>query len=99
MATAAHNDVVPLSAADKRLEESLKNMKFACSDYMDNPNNTTNARFSSASGQHEQALQGAGLKKQAGYMRKVDKDFRNAPTLSKKQRIAAVIGKSLVSEK
>ena len=92
------DDIVPLSAADKRLQASLDRVKLACSDCMDNPTKDTEARFSAASEEHVSALEGAGLKKQAGHMRKVDKDFRNAKTTSKRQRIAACLARSLVSK-
>ena len=92
------DDIVPLSAADKRLQASLNRVKFACSDCLDNPTKETKARFSAASEEHVSALEGAGLKKQAGHMRKVDKDFRNAKTTSKRQRIVECLAKSLVSK-
>lgn len=98
MATAApHGNNVPPSAADERLQASLDRIKFASSHYMDNPNNTTQARFSSASEEHVNALQGAGLSRQAGHMRKVDRDFRNATTRSKMLRIVVALARTLVS--
>lgn len=95
---ATQDDIVPLSAADKRLQASLNKTKLACSDYMDTPNNKTEAGFSVASAEHVKALQDANLKKQAGHMSKVDKDFRNAEAPSKKQRIVEILAKSLVSK-
>ncbi|CAM9456770.1 unnamed protein product [Ectocarpus sp. 12 AP-2014] len=90
-----NDDIVPLSAADKRLEASLNRTKFACSDYMDNPNKQTDAGFSVASAGHVKALRRAGLTKQAGHMSKVDKDFLNAKTPSMKRRIVEVLARSL----
>eukprot|EP00903_Cladosiphon_okamuranus_P018891 g17374.t1 len=91
-----HDDNAPLSAAGKRLEASLENTKFACSDYMDNSCKKTEADFSVASVVHVSALQSAGLKKQAGPMSKVDRiDFRKAKTTSVKQRIVEFLARSL----
>lgn len=92
------DDIVPLSDADKRLEASLNGVKFACSDYIDNPNKKTDSDFSVASAKHAKALQRAGLTKQAGHMTKVDKDFRGAKTKHMKQRIVEVLARSLVSK-
>lgn len=94
--TALQDDVVPVSAADRVLNASLNKLKLGTSDYLDNPNNRTEAVLASSCDDQARALQNAGLTKQAGEMRKVQKDFTTANP-SKKQRIVAALGRTLVS--
>ena len=81
--------------AESALDASLHRMKFACSDYLDNPNDATDSEVLFASGNHARAFQGARMYKQAGEMRKVHKDFE-AANPPKKKRIVASLARTLV---